>query len=49
MYSMINKINTAECYVWKLKVNSECSSQKNFFPISLKLYLYEMIIIYKWL
>ena len=32
-----------------MKVESKLSAhhKKNFFPISLKLYLYEMIIIYK--
>ena len=46
MYNMINVINTAVYYVWKwLRVNPKTSQhkEKNFFSISLILYLYKMM------
>ena len=46
MYNMIKIINAGVCYRWKsLRVNPKSSyhKEKQFFSISLILYLYEMI------
>ena len=47
MYNMINIINAAVCYIWKLLreeiLRVLITRKKNFFSISLMLCLYEMI------
>ena len=43
MYNMINTVNTAVCYAWKLTVNPEFLSQEKK-SVYLILYLYEMMM-----
>ena len=45
MYNVINIINTAVCYVWKLlrKSTLRVLTTQKFFSVSLILYLYEMM------
>ena len=45
MYNLINAIDKAVCYIWKLlRVNPKSSHHKeNIFSISLIFYLYEMM------